>query len=87
MTDHEKRQRWYRLLSERDKALSAHGSQSIEYRRANRRVHRAHQRRIDYLPDGESVEILEAALREGYALSLGDAINQALRTWRDTFPE
>lgn len=85
--DAERSRRYCDLSAARDLALAEHGSHSIEYRRANRRAYRARQRRIDYLPDGESVKILETALRESYALSFRDAIRQALRARRDTFPE
>lgn len=85
--DAERWRRYCDLSTARNLALEKHGSQSIEYRRAYRRAYRSGQRRIDYQPDRESVEILETALREGYAPSFSNAINQALLAWRDTFPE
>lgn len=56
-------------------------SQCIEYRRAHRRAYRARQRRIDYCPNYKALAAIEKALAEGWALSMSDAINQALTEW------
>jgi hypothetical protein len=75
------------LNAEWDQALREYGTQSIEYRRATRRMYRSYQRRIDYLPDRKAMEALETAIRRRYALNFSDAINQALQAWAESFPE
>ncbi|WP_148203067.1 hypothetical protein [Thiobacillus denitrificans] len=67
--------------------LRRYGSHSIEYRRAHRRQYRATNWRIDYIPDRKAEAVLLRAVREGWALSYADAINQALRAWVETIPE
>ena len=76
-------------MSDKDMAdiLRRYGSQSIEYRRAHRQQYRAMNWRIDYIPDREAEAVLLHAVREGWALSFTDAINQALRAWSESIPE
>jgi hypothetical protein len=75
------------LNAEWNRALRENGTQSIEYRRATRRMYRSYQRRIDYLPDRKAMEVLAIALQRRYAYSFTDAINQALQEWAESFPE
>lgn len=75
------------LNQEWDRALREDGSQSIEYRRACRRMYRLYNRRIDYLPDSKAMKTLETAMQRRYAWSFTDAINQALQAWATSFPE
>ncbi len=71
------------LEQERNDALINHGSQSKEYRRANTRLYRATNVRVEYYPGREACKVLEQASEERWALSNNDAINQALTFWRD----
>lgn len=64
-------------------ALAQFGtSQCLEYRRAWRRQYRRNLRRIDYMPTRRACEIIDAAMRDGLALSQADAIEQALAYWQ-----
>jgi hypothetical protein len=87
MNEQEYEEKRRALNAEWDRALHEHGSQSIEYRRACRRMYRLYTRRIDYLPGHEAIETLENAVRRRYAWSFSDAINQALEVWAATLPE
>lgn len=87
MTEQERIQRRKELSAEWSQALREHGTQSIEYRRAARRMYRFYQRRIDFLPDRGVMEIIEQAVASGNAWSYSDAINRAVKAWPDILPE
>lgn len=64
-----------------EEALKRYGSQSLEYRRAWRQEYRERNRRIDYVPYRPAERALCEALKNGWAISQTDAINQALIAW------
>lgn len=85
MNDQDRGQRVRELQADWERALREHGTQSIEYRRAARRMYRFLQRRIDFLPDRGVMEIIERAIETGNAWSYSDAINRAVKAWGSSF--
>ena len=67
--------------------LLKYGSRSKEYHRRYQRQYRATKHRIDYVPSPRIFDGLESAIRGHYALSYGDAIEQALTAWLRNLPE